>query len=149
MITSPYSSFDPLRGVLALQRELDRVFENPLPGWFDLGLSGRGVSPPVIVFSSPEGYVVRLEVPGIRPEDLAISTEGRTLTISGARDVAAPPEGAFHRRERSAGKFSRSLRLPDDLDLGAAKASCKNGILTIHVPKREEAKPRQISVQVT
>ena len=73
--------------------------------------------------------------------------QGRTLTVSGKREDAPPSEGSFHRRERGAGQFSRSLQLPADLDLTRAEASCKHGILTVRVPKKEESKPRQITIK--
>jgi HSP20 family protein len=139
------SGFDPVAGLLSLQRELDRVFDKPLG--IDLGPSGRGVFPPVNVFADRDGYVVKLEIPGIAPEHVTVEAEGRTLTVSGKREVPAPPEGSFHRRERGAGQFSRSLQLPADLDTSRAEASCKHGILTVRIPKREEAKPRQISIK--
>ncbi len=109
-------NFDPGHGLLTLQRELDRVFENPRG--FDLGLSGRGVFPPVNVFSNRDGYIVRLEVPGVAPEQVSIESHGRTLTISGKREATPPADGSYHRRERGNGEFSRSLQLPADLDLG-------------------------------
>lgn len=137
--------FDPVDALLTLQRELGRVFDKPFG--FDLGPSGRGVYPAVNVFTEPDGYVLRLEVPGVAPEDLSIQAEGRTLTISGKREVRAPQNGGFHRRERGAGEFRRSVQLPSDVDPSKAQASCKHGILTVRVPKREEAKPRQIAIQ--
>ena len=136
---------DPVTGLLTLQRELERAFQSSPSGM--VGLSGRGVFPPVNVFSDPDGYVIKVEVPGIAPDQLTIEGEGRTLTISGKRDVDVPQGGAFHRRERGAGQFSRSLQLPEDLDLSRAEASCKHGMLTVRIPKREEAKPRQISIK--
>ncbi len=113
------SGFDPVAGLQNLQRELERVFDKPFG--IDLGPSGRGVFPPVNVFADRDGYVVKLEVPGIAPEDVSIEAEGRTLTVSGKRAIAAPTEGSFHRRERGAGEFSRSLQLPADLDLAAGR----------------------------
>lgn len=139
------SGFDPVAGLLGLQRELERVLDKPFG--IDLGPSGRGVFPPVNVFSDKDGYVVKLEIPGVSPDDVNIEAEGRTLTVSGKREVALPPAGSFHRRERGAGQFSRSFQLPADLDLGRAEASCKHGVLTVRVPKKEEAKPRQIAVK--
>ncbi len=136
---------DPVRALLTLQKELDRVFENPLG--VDFGLSGRGVFPPVNVFSDKDGYVVRLEVPGIAPDQIEIETRGRTLTVRGKREFKAPGDGSIHRRERGEGEFSRSLQLPADLALDQAAATCKHGLLTVRIPKREEAKPRQITVQ--
>ena len=139
------SGFDPVGGLLALQRELERVFDKPYG--FDLGPSGRGVFPPVNVFADKDGYVVKLEVPGVAPDNVAIETEGRTLTISGKREVPPPTEGSFHRRERGTGQFSRSFQLPADVDTSRAEASYKHGILTVRVPKKEEAKPRQITIK--
>jgi HSP20 family protein len=136
---------DPFDALLTLQRELERVFERPLE--FDFGLSGRGVFPPVNVFNDKEGYVVRVEVPGVTPDSVNIESHGRTLTISGKRETSAPASSSFHRRERKSGEFSRSLQLPADLDLGRSEASYKHGMLTIRIPKKEEAKPRQITVK--
>jgi len=135
---------DPVTGLLTLQRELERAWQRPFG---EFAASGHGVFPPVNVFNDPDGYVVKVEVPGIAPEQLQVEGHGRTLTISGTRAAEAPKGGAFHRRERSAGQFSRSLQLPEDLDVGRTEASCKHGVLTIRVPKREEAKPRQISIK--
>jgi HSP20 family protein len=136
---------DPVSGLPTLQRELERMFDNPFG--VDLGLSGRGVFPPVNIFSDANGYAVRLEVPGVSPEHVTIETQGRTLTITGKREVTMPEGGSFHRRERESGEFSRSVQLPEDLDLDRAEAAYKYGILTIRIPKQEAAKPRQITVK--
>jgi HSP20 family protein len=138
--------FNPIDALLSLQHELDRAFQSPTPG-FDLGVSGRGVFPPTNVFSDKEGYTVRMEVPGVAPEALAIEGRGRTLTISGKRESTVPEGASFHRHERSSGEFSRSLQLPADLDLTKAEASCKHGMLTVRIPKKEEAKPRHIEIK--
>jgi HSP20 family protein len=135
---------DPVNGLLTLQQELERAWQRPFDSW---SASGHGVFPPVNVFNDPDGYVVKVEVPGIAPDKLKVEGHGRTLTISGSRDFETPQGGSFHRRERRGGEFSRSLQLPDDLDLGRTEASHKHGVLTIRVPKREEAKPRQINVK--
>jgi HSP20 family protein len=137
---------DPLNALLRLQREFDRSSANPQG--FDMGLSGRGVFPPVNVLQDAGGsYVVRFEVPGVSPADITIESQGRTLTLRGKREASTSPNGSFHRRERGAGQFSRSFQFPADLDLGQAQASHKQGMLTIRIPKREDAKPRQITVQ--
>jgi HSP20 family protein len=139
------SDLDPVSGLPILQRELERVFEKPFG--IDLGPSGRGVFPPVNVFADRDGYLIKLEVPGIAPENVSIEAEGRTLTVSGKREDTPSTAGSFHRRERGAGQFSRSLQLPADVDLLRAEASCKHGMLTIRIPKKEEAKPRQITIK--
>jgi HSP20 family protein len=138
-------SSDPVDSLLALQRELARVFESPFG--FELGPSGRGVYPAMNVFTDKSGTVLRMEVPGVPAEKIQIETHGRTVTVSGKREMKALQNGSFHRRERSEGEFSRSVQLPGDLDVSRADASCKHGILTIRIPKKEEAKPRQIAVQ--
>jgi HSP20 family protein len=141
-----FGSFDPFERLLALQREIDRAFDNPVGR--DFGFGGRGVFPPVNVFQDAEGYLVRVEVPGVAPEKLKIETNGQTLTISGERESAPPAEGAsFHRRERDRGTFSRSLTLPSNLDTQAAQASYRHGVLTVRVPLKATAKPRQIEVK--
>ena len=139
------SGLDPVSGLLTLQRELERVFDKPFG--IDLGPSGRGVYPPVNVFTDRNGHLIKMEIPGVAPEQVAIESEGRTLRVSGKREVTPSEDGSFHRRERGAGQFSRSLQLPADLDLSKAEATYKNGILTIRVPRKEEAKPRHITVK--
>ncbi len=136
---------DPFDALLSLQRELSRAFERPFG--FDLGPSGRGVYPAVNVFKDHDGYVLRMEVPGMSPESLDIQTESRTIKISGKREQAAKEGASFHRRERSAGSFSRSLHLPEDADPARSTATYKSGVLTVRIPKQEKAKPRQIVVQ--
>lgn len=137
--------FDPLNALLNLQQEFDRVFDNPRG--LDLGLSGRGAFPPVNVFSDAGGYTVRMEIPGVSPENVIIEAHGRTLSITGKREIQAPDNASFHRRERSGGNFSRSLQLPTDLALDQTEAAIKHGMLTIRIPKKEEAKPRQITIK--
>lgn len=136
---------DPVSGLLSLQHELERAFQKP-PG-VDLGVSGRGVFPAVNIFSDREGYVIRLEIPGVSPDHLHIDAQGRTLTIKGKRESRGPEGASFHRRERDAGEFSRSLQLSDTLDPARAEATYKHGILTVRVPKKAEAQPRQIAVK--
>jgi HSP20 family protein len=141
-----FLSVDPIDGLLRLQRELERYFETPS---FDLGLSGRGVFPPVNVFVQEGDVVVRAEVPGVKPGDVQIDVERGRLTLSGERKPTATEEGSYHRRERRYGTFSRTIRLPDDVDLEKAQASYRNGVLTLRVPRAEAAKPRRIEVRAS
>src|SRR5215831_685884 len=124
-------TLDPVNALFNLQRELDHVFNNPQ--LTDFGLSGRGVYPPVNVFSDRDGYLVKMEVPGLNSEQLHIEAHGRTLTLSGKREAGTPQGGSFHRHERRSGEFSRSLQLPADLDLARAEASYKQGMLTVRI----------------
>ena len=142
-LVSLSSPFDRL---LNLQRTLDRVLNAP-PA-FDMGISGRGAFPPVNVFGDQDSYLVRLEAPGLNPDELNIESHGRTLTLSGQRKAPTSEEVSFHRRERVWGSFSRSVQIPAEGDLSRAEASYKHGLLTIRIPKREEAMPRKIDVKV-
>jgi HSP20 family protein len=133
---------DPL-DLLTLQRELEHFFRRP--NTFDFA-AASGVFPAINAFSDREGIVVRAEVPGVKPESVQVDIEGRRLTVSGER---TPPDttSSFHRRERRFGKFSRTVQLPNDLDADKASATVKDGLLTIRIPKREEVKPRQVTVK--
>ena len=140
-----FQNLDPVRHLLALQQELERFQRNP---GFSLGPSGYGAFPAVNIFDEREGAVVIAELPGVEPEALNVAGQGNTLTISGERRRETPTDSlGYHRRERPFGEFSRSIQLPDNLDLAKATASCTAGLLTIRIPKAETAKPRQIAVQ--
>jgi HSP20 family protein len=91
---------------------------------------------------------VRAELPG-SAHNFKIDIEGRTLSISGERSTEKRENGAYQLRERTDGKFSQKLRLSDDLDAEAISAEAKHGVLTLRIPKRAEAKPRQIEVKVS
>jgi len=137
----------PLDSLLNLQRELARL-STPTPA-FDMGISGRGGFPLVNVFSDKEGYVVSMEAPGLQLDHVSIESHGRTLTLKGERVLKTLEGGSFHRRERRSGTFARSVQIPADGDVERADASYRHGMFTIRVPKRQEAKPRQISVKAS
>jgi len=138
-------SYDPWDALLRLQGEIERAFDRP----FGYGLSGRGAFPPVNVFQGQDGYVARFEVPGLAPEVLSIECQARTLQVSGKREAQEPSDGSVHRRECWSGEFSRSLQFPEDADLSRAEAQCRNGVLTVRVPHRQEAQPRRIDVRAS
>ncbi len=98
--------------------------------------------------STEEGYQVTTELPGATQENIKVDVHNGVLTISGERGVSVPEGYRATRRERSPVKFSRSLRLPEDVDDGNIAASMKDGVLTLALPKRPEVKPRQIPVRV-
>jgi len=141
--THRFEQFDPVSNMLALQQELDRFLRNPS---FNLGVSGQGSYPPVNIFDDKDGVVIA-ELAGMDAGSIKVSGQGTTLTFSGSRipDEGAN-SGAYHRRERRFGEFSRSIQLGQGLDLSKAEARYEAGILTVRVPKAEETKPRQIAV---
>ena len=137
---------DAFTDLLRFQSEIDHLLRNPAES-FLAGPSGRGAYPPVNVFRGPEGLVVHAELPGFAPEDVQVTCEGRRLTISGERKPADGERGAYHRRERAVGRFTRTFVLPEDRAPGQASAQVRHGVLTVKVPLAEAAKPRTITVQ--
>ena len=108
-----------------------------------------GVFPPVNLEESEDRYVLTAELPGVDPENIDVSIEGATVTLSGERKVlyAAGNGVAVHRRERQSGTFRRAFDLPAEVDVEAAKATHKHGVLTLDLPKTAAVKPRQIEVE--
>ena len=108
-----------------------------------------GLRPAADVVETAAGFEVSLDMPGLDPKAIQIQVEDQTLTVQGERRQAAPPkEGAVHRCERPTGNFVRSFALPASVDGGKVEARYEAGVLTVTLPKREEAKPRSIPVQV-
>lgn len=128
-----------------MRRQMDQLFNafTDAPA----GYRGAGVFPAVNLTEDVGNYYVRAELPGIQSDALNIQITHNNLSISGERKLEAATSGAkYHRREREAGKFSRAISMPGDVNSDHVKASLVNGILTVTVPKAEKAKPRQITV---
>jgi HSP20 family protein len=105
--------------------------------------------PPVDVLEQPEAIRIMAELPGVKPEDVKISVEGNVLTLHGMKQqVAEERTERVHRYERTYGAFERSFTLPASVDTQRINAGYDNGVLTISLPKAEQAKPRQIAVEV-
>jgi HSP20 family protein len=133
-----------------LQGQLNRLFEpfaRFAAGDEDL-VSGTWV-PPVDVAETQEKILVRAEVPGMKQNDIQIEFENGLLTLRGERKHEKTEGLTWHRVERTYGNFSRSFTLPRTVDPERITASYRDGILEIEVPKREEAKPKQIRIEVT
>lgn len=141
-----FGGASPLESLLQLQAGLDRLLERPSLG-LDLGTSGRDVFPPVNLFLDRDGgLLVRAEMPGVAADGVQVTIEPRRLSIAGERVPPAAGGGGFHRRERAFGRFARTIRLPEDLDASAATAEVRQGLLTVRIPKRSEARARQIAI---
>jgi HSP20 family protein len=139
------SGLDPLGALLGLQEELERFMRNPA---FAMGPSGAGAYPPVNIFDSPEGALIVAEVPGLDPAKLSVSGTGHTLAIGGKREFEPDGSGwGYHRRELTEGRFSRTIQLPEEYEAGKADARYEAGLLIVRVPRSEQAKPREITVQ--
>jgi HSP20 family protein len=103
----------------------------------------------VDILESKDSYLIRVELPGMRREDLKTEVNEGVLTLSGERKYEEPANGVeYHRAERVAGRFSRSFYLPQTVKHDGIKATYRDGILEVQVPKADEAKPRQIAISV-
>jgi HSP20 family protein len=141
---SVWSSFGRLS---SLRDELDRVFESPLT---ELARGSHWMSgwvPALDVYEDKENFVVKAELPGMKREDIEVSLHEVSLSISGERKSETKHEDAeTHRAERFFGRFQRTLTLPAAVAADKVKAEYKDGVLTVTLPKTEEAKPKRIDV---
>lgn len=137
--------FEPFDALMHLQNELEQVLEQPF-GWFRTSPSGRGAFPPASVFRGEAGYVIRMELPGLTPDQVQVDTHLDSVRVSGKRETG-DAAGTAHRLERWSGEFSRGIRVPSDADTSRAQARYRSGVLSIDIPLREEAKPRRIEIQ--
>jgi HSP20 family protein len=142
------SRFEPFRGTSSLQDQINRlfndVFERPgdesnLTSW----------APAVDIFETEHELVVKADLPDVDPKDLDIRVENNILSIRGERKFEKKvSEDKYLRVERAYGSFSRSFSLANTVNSEAIKADYQNGVLILTVPKREEAKPKQIKINV-
>lgn len=136
---SPFSELENMR------RQMDRLFQ---------GLAGQqlpqaaGVFPLINLTESRDAYTIRAELPGIVPEEVDIQATASSIALSGQRKIPEENGSArYHRRERESGAFSRVISLPGDINPEKVDAKMQQGILTVVLPKAENAKPKQISVR--
>ena len=138
--------WDPFREVGDLQSEMNRMFD----GFFGGSVAGldRVWAPAVDMFETKDDLMVRAELPGMTEKDVELSITGDVLTLRGERGAAADGQESVHRSERWYGKFERSLTLPIPIQADKVKATYRDGVLTIQLPKAEEVKPRTIKIDV-
>jgi HSP20 family protein len=139
--------YNPLNDFRTLQA---RLFE-PFFGRFnflDDALSASNWAPPVDVAEENDKILVKVEVPGMEEKDLKVTFEDGLLTVTGERQFERKDERSYHRIERAYGSFTRTFSLPRSVDAGAIVANYRNGVLEIEIPKKEEAKPKQIAINV-
>ena len=141
--------WDPYRDLATLQNRMNRLFqESAGSGETSLTNSGAFI-PPVDVYEDEQGLRLKLEVPGIDEKDLDVRVENNVLSIRGERKFEKEEkEENFHRIERRYGSFSRTFTLPTTVDTEKVSADYKNGVLTLQLVKKAEAKPKQIKVNI-
>jgi HSP20 family protein len=140
--------WDPFREMATLQRAMNRLLDDQSVGFRGWG-EGNDFNNtlPLDVSESEEAFIVKASIPGIDPDDLEIHLHDNILTIKGESSFEDEEETQqYHLRERHFGSFMRSIALPTAIDRDEIGATCENGVLTLHLPKSQESKPRRISI---
>ena len=136
------TDFGPLT---QLQGEVNRLFES----FFEDLPAQRAYAagyPALNTWEDGDAAWVEAELPGMNMDDVEIYVTGRELTIGGERKIAQPDGASWHRRERSQGRFNRTLTLPWDVDADRVEATLRDGVLTVKLPKCESCKPKKVKV---
>jgi HSP20 family protein len=129
----------------SMRRQFDRLLSDDLGE--QRGVLSAGVYPQINMTEDADSFFIRAELPGVKSDDIELQATAKNVSISGERKIGVENEGVrYHRREREAGKFSRIVAMPTEIDANQIEAKLKDGILTIHVPKSEALKPRQIAI---
>lgn len=147
----PIIRWEPFRDLLATQERMNRLFNETLgrfPG--EEGLHAGSWIPPVDVYETEQNIVLKAELPGVDPNDVEASVHDGTLYLKGERKHETEvKEENYHHVERSYGSFARTFTLPASVDAEKVKAEFADGILTLTMPKREEAKPKRIKISAS
>jgi HSP20 family protein len=134
---------DPFASLLNLQQALESLQAS---GWLDSGPSGEGPYPPVNVFRKADDFVMITEVPGVDKSSIQIQVKGDSIRIGGKKSFAYPEKASLHRRERLAGVFDRTIKIPVQIDPDKVKAESRDGILAVFLARAERDKPKAIKV---
>lgn len=139
---------DPFRELMDVQRRINEMFDDSV-GRSHEDAALNTWTPAVDVFEDANGFVIKAELPEVKQEDVKVNLDGNILSITGTRNLENEEKReGYHRIERSYGQFYRSFTLPPNADKDAVAAEFRNGMLRLHIPKKEEAKPKQIEVRI-
>lgn len=139
--------WEPFREMMALEERLNRLFQQGLGPVRDQE-SLQAWAPPVDIYETEKEIVVKADLPEVKPEDVDIRMENNTLTLRGERRFEKDVKDEnYHRVERLYGSFSRTFALPGTVDADKIDARYEQGVLRVILPKREEARPKQIRVK--
>jgi len=134
------SQFDPLASTRVFEDAFNRLFSEPA--------TNRPWAPAVDVYETENELVLKVDLPAVDLKDIDVRVENQTLTVSGERKFEQQNNGkGYHRIERSYGRFSRSFSVPSAFDAEQIAAEYQNGVLTVKLPKKEAAKPRQVKIE--
>jgi HSP20 family protein len=149
----PIVRWEPFRELLTTQDRFNQLFNQAFGQVAPEGqedLSNRVWAPAVDIYETEHSLVLKAELPGIDPKDVEVRVENQTLFIRGERKFEKDvKEESYHRMERTYGSFARSFTLPNTINAESVSAQYKDGVLTLTLAKREEAKPKTIKIQVT
>lgn len=138
------------RNLSGLRREMNDLFDTFFQRGFPYFTEKGRWGPPIDVAETPETVIVKADVPGVRPEEIEISVDNNVLTIKGEkREEKTGGKGSVHWVERRSGTFLRSVTLPTGVDAEHVSAESKDGVLTVTLPKRAEARARKIEVKTS
>jgi HSP20 family protein len=144
--------WEPFRDLLSSQDRFNRLFNQTFGRAFegsDDEMSTRTWAPPVDIYETEGSLVVKAEIPGVDPKDVELRVEENTLYLKGDRKFEEEVKKRnYHRVERAYGTFTRSFALPGSVDPDKVTADYKDGVLTVTIPKREEAKPKNVRISV-
>lgn len=147
---SDLTRWDPFREMLTLRSAMDRWMDNALSGVstnVSTEWAGNTWSVALDVNETADEYIVKASLPGLKPEDLDVTFNNGVLTLKGElKEEQESKEARWHLRERRYGTFTRSIQLPTSINGEAIQASYDAGVLTLVLPKLEEAKPRKIQI---
>ncbi len=143
--------WEPFRDLLTTQDRFNRLFNESFSGFFSgEELTGRDWAPPVDIYETDENLVLKAELAGVDPKNVDVRVEENTLYLKGQRNFEKEVKGENYRRmERSYGSFARTFALPSSIDADKVAAEYKDGVLTLTIPKREEAKPKTIKINLS
>ena len=144
-------AYNPFYEMESLQNEMNKLFDFSLGRWGDrqYGLLDSGWSPAIDIYDSKDNLMIKADIPGMDKKDIDITIQGDTLVLKGEKKTDNEvKEKGYVKTERFYGSFNRAVRLPAEVDSTKVKATYKEGVLELVLPKKEEAKPKQINVDV-
>jgi HSP20 family protein len=143
-MASTITRWDPYQQIADIQRELERTFGRMVGD----GRSQRGWMPTVDIEQTDQEIVLKLDLPGMRREDVSIEVRDHTLIVAGERrEEKEDKHEGYITRERIVGRFTRSFMLPEGVDPDQVHANFENGVLRVRVPRPQEAEPKQIQIE--
>jgi HSP20 family protein len=144
------TQWDPFRNLTSLQDHVNRLFDGAFVQGRNTQTDLATWAPAVDIYEGQNELVAKVDLPGIEEKDIDIRLENNTLTIRGERKFEkSVNEDNYLRVERAYGSFTRTFSLPNTVNAEGINASYNNGVLTVHLPKREESKPKQVKINVS